>query len=330
MRVGVDVTPLALTRAGTARYLENLLRRLPEHAEVRTLAFGGPGRASVLLRELVWYPHTLGRMAAHQRLDVLHCPTYYGPVPTGRGGSRVPVVVTVHDLGVWRHPDAFGRWTRSYVPRAVPRVLRGAARVIAVSEFTRRELVELVGLPEERVSVVPNAVEPEFVAGGDAADGEYVLAVGTVEPRKNLERLAEAARAAGRELRVAGEPGWGGVRLDGVTWLGRVDDAELARLYRGALCLAYPSLYEGFGIPVLEAMACGTPVVTSRGGATEEVAGGAAVLVDPLDVDSIAAGIEEAVARRDELRALGLARAGEFSWDESVRRTVEIYREVSA
>ena len=119
------------------------------------------------------------------------------------------------------------------------------------------------------------------------------------------------------------------MRLDGVRYLGEVGDEELARLYRGALCVAYPSLYEGFGIPVLEAMACGAPVVTSRGGATEEVAGGAAVLVDPLDPDAIAAGIEEAVARREELRALGLERARAFSWDESARRTVEVYREVS-
>jgi glycosyltransferase involved in cell wall biosynthesis len=324
MRVGVDVTPLALTRAGTARYLRSLLRRLSEQVDVRMLAFGGEGRTAVLVRELLWYPHWLGRMAGHQRLDVLHCPTYYAPV-----SQSVPLVVTVHDLAVWREPEAFGRWTRAYVPRAVPRVLRGAARVIAVSEFTRGELVERVGLPEERIRVVPNAVEDVFTHAGEAAGGEYVLAVGTIEPRKNLARLAAAVGRAGLELRVAGEPGWGDVPLDGVRRLGRVGDEELARLYRGALCLAYPSLYEGFGIPVLEAMACGTPVVTSRGGGTEEVAGGAAVLVDPLDEESIAAGIAEALARREELRALGLERVRAFSWDESARRTVDVYREVS-
>jgi glycosyltransferase involved in cell wall biosynthesis len=112
--------------------------------------------------------------------------------------------------------------------------------------------------------------------------------------------------------------------------LGEVDDAELARLYRGARCVAYPSLYEGFGIPVLEAMACGAPVVTSRGGATEEVAGGAAVLVDATSVESIAAGIEEAVARADELRGRGLERARAYSWDESARLTLEAYREAAA
>ena len=127
-----------------------------------------------------------------------------------------------------------------------------------------------------------------------------MLAVGTLEPRKNLARAVEAAQLAGVELRVVGAPGWGGVEVPG--WAGRVDDDELAALYRGARCLVFPSLYEGFGLPVLEAMACGTPVVTTRGGATEEVAGGAAVLVDPLDPDAIAAGIAEAKRRRDELR----------------------------
>src|SRR5207249_9190708 len=135
----------------------------------------------------------------------------------------------------------------------------------------------------------------------------------TLEPRKSLARARDAARLAGVELRVVGERGWGGVDVDG--WAGRVSDEELAALYRGARCLVYPSLYEGFGLPVIEAMACGTPVVTSRGGGTAEVAGDAAVLVDPLDIDAIAAGIEEALARPDELRAKGLERAQAFSWD---------------
>jgi len=318
----MDVTPLRMTSAGTARYLTNLLAQLePEHA-VRRVAFGGTGRASVLARELVWYPHVLGHVRG---VDVLHCPTYYAPTT-----PRVPLVVTVHDLAVWRQPEAFGAWTRRFVPLAVPRMLRRAARVIAVSEFTKRELVELLGLPEERIAVVPNAVEELFSPEGEAADGEYVLAVGTLEPRKNLPRVAEAARRAGRELRVVGAEGWGDVELAGARRVGRVTDVELARLLRGARCVVYASLYEGFGLPVLEAMACGTPVVTSRGGATEEVAGGAAVLVDPLDSDAIAAGIEEAIARRDELRARGLARAAQFSWEESARRTVEVYGEAAS
>jgi glycosyltransferase involved in cell wall biosynthesis len=158
-----------------------------------------------------------------------------------------------------------------------------------------------------------------------------VLAVGTLEPRKNLARSIEAARRLGLELRVAGMEGWGGVDASGpgVSWVGFASDEELARLYRGALCVVYPSLYEGFGIPVLEAMACGAPVVTSRGGATEEVAGGAAVLVDPEDVASIAAGIEEAILRRDELRAAGLRRARDYSWDASAKLLLEAYEDAA-
>ena len=154
------------------------------------------------------------------------------------------------------------------------------------------------------------------------------MAVGTLEPRKNLERVQEAARLAGVELRVVGARGWGGVEASG--WLGRVSDDELARLYRGAKCVVYASLYEGFGLPIAEAMACGAPVVTSRGGATEETAGGAAVLVDPYDPASIAAGIAEAATRRDELRRLGLGRARAFSWDAAARATVAVYREAAA
>jgi glycosyltransferase involved in cell wall biosynthesis len=209
----------------------------------------------------------------------------------------------------------------------VPRVVRAARIVAAVSEFTASELETLLRVPSERIRVVPNAAASAFSEEGLREAGDYVLAVGTLEPRKNLARSVEAARRLGLELRVAGMPGWGGVDASGpgVSWVGFASDEDLARLYRGALCVVYPSLYEGFGIPVLEAMACGAPVVTSRGGATEEVAGGAAVLVDPEDVSSIAAGIEEAIARRGELRAAGLRRARAYSWDESARLLVQAY-----
>ncbi len=263
-------------------------------------------------------------------MDVLHCPTQRAPMR-----SRVPLVVTFHDLAVLRHPETFNRWSRTYSRLTLPRVARAARRLIAVSEFTKRELLELLDVPEEKVRVIPNAVGPQFSAEGESAPGDYVLAVSTLEPRKNLPRLVEAHRRAGLNglpLLVAGAPGWGGVRVDGdgVRWLGEVGDDELARLYRGARAVAYVSLYEGFGLPVLEAMACGAPVVAARTGALEEVAGGAAVLVDPLDPDAIAAGLTEAIDRREELRPLGLERARAFDWHEVARETVAVYREAAA
>ncbi|MFL6039077.1 MAG: glycosyltransferase family 4 protein [Gaiellaceae bacterium] len=326
IRVAIDVSPLVQTRAGTARYLKALLRELRarDDVEPQTRSFGSAGRASTLARDGFWYPVVLGR---EQKADVLHCPTYRGPLRPAR-----PLVVTVHDLAVFRHPRAFNRWTRTYSPRVVPRVLGGATRVIAVSEFTRRELISVLRVPDDKIRVVPNGVEDEFTDNGPAAEGEYVLAVGTLEPRKNLARLVDAARRSDLELRVVGARGWGGVDVggNGVRWLGEVDDAELARLYRGALCVAYPSLYEGFGIPVLEAMACGTPVVTTRGTAMEEIADGAAVLVDTSDPAEIAAGIERAASERERLVARGLARARAFRWNAVADATVEVYREAAA
>jgi glycosyltransferase involved in cell wall biosynthesis len=326
IRVAIDVSPLVQTRAGTARYLKALLRELRgrDDVELQTRSFGGASRASTLARDGFWYPVVLGR---EQKADVLHCPTYRGPLRPAR-----PLVVTVHDLAVFRHPRAFNRWTRTYSPRLVPRVLGAATRVIAVSEFTRRELISVLRVPDDKIRVVPNGVEDEFTDDGPAAEGEYVLAVGTLEPRKNLARLVDAARRSDVELRVVGARGWGGVDVggNGVRWLGEVDDAELARLYRGALCVAYPSLYEGFGIPVLEAMACGTPVVTTRGTAMEEIADGAAVLVDTSDPAEIAAGIERAASERESLVTRGLARARAFRWDAVADVTVGVYREAAA
>ena len=266
MRVGVDTSPLVQTRAGTARVVRGLLGALRDRPgiDLELLAFGGDGRIASVVRDGVWYPVGLRRRA--RGLDVLHCTTFRGPV-----GSPVPTVVTVHDLAILRAPEAFPRWHRLYGTVGLERVLRAADTIIAVSEFSRREVTALVGIPAERIRVVPNGVDGLFTPDGPRADGDYVLAVATLEPRKNLARAVDAAREAGVELRVVGARGWGGVDVPG--WVGEVPDAQLAALYRGARCVVYPSLYEGFGLPVLEAMACGTPVVTSRETAMEEVAG---------------------------------------------------------
>lgn len=330
MRVGVDVAPLVQTQAGTARWIRGLLGALEGRAgvDVQRLAWGGPGRLTAVARDVLWYPALLPRRARRDGLDVVHCTIFRGPLRP----QRVPTIVTVHDLAVLRYPDVFPAWTRLYGRTALRPTVRAARRVIAVSEFSRQETALLCGVDPERIDVVPNAVDPVFSAGGPAADGEYALAVGTLEPRKNLARAIEAARLARIELRVVGARGWGGVEAGGagVRWLGRVPDEELAALYRGARCLVYPSLYEGFGIPVAEAMACGTPVVTGAESATSEVAGDAAVLVDPLDPRAIADGIEQAELRRDELRAAGLARARQYTWARAADAAVAAYERALA
>jgi glycosyltransferase involved in cell wall biosynthesis len=320
--VAVDTSPLVQTRAGTARHLRGLLAALRDRPglEVELVAFGGPGRVSSVVRDALWYPLGLARRARGS--DVLHCPTFRAPLR-----ARPPVVLTVHDLAILRSPEVLPHWHRLYGRVGLRRVLQAADAVVAVSEFTKAETVSLAGVPPERIRVVPNGVDPVFTPDGRAAEGSYVLAVATLEPRKNLGRAVEAARLAGVELRVVGARGWGGVEVPG--WVGEVPDSQLAALYRGARCLLYPSLYEGFGLPVLEAMACGTPVVTSRGTAMEEVADGAAVLADPRDPEALAAGIAEAERRRNELVPRGLARARELTWERAADAVEALWRELA-
>jgi glycosyltransferase involved in cell wall biosynthesis len=332
LRVGLDVSPLALTRAGTARYVTNLVAGLERDSsvEMRRYAWGGPGRLTRIARDALWYPAVLPRAAKRDRLDVLHCATMRAPFR-----SRVPLVVTIHDLAVLRHPEAFNRWTRSYSAFALPRVARAARRIIVGSEFARDEVGELLSVPAEKLRVIPYGVGEPFSADGPASGGDFVLAVSTLEPRKNLDRLIEGFRRAelpGFELRVVGAPGWGGVRVngEGVRWLTGIGDDELARLYRGAACVAYVSLYEGFGLPVLEAMASGAPVVAPAGPPFQEFAADVAVGVDPRDASSIAAGLREAVERRSELAPLGPQRARQYSWERAAKAHLDVYREAAA
>lgn len=331
LRVGIDVSPLALSRAGTARYLKALVAGLQDlPVEVKRYELPGDGRFRKLWRDTVWYQQALPRAAAQDGVDVLHCPTQRAPVRPGR-----PLVVTIHDLAVLRHPKAFNLWTRRYSRLTLPRVARAATRIIVGSEFTRREVIDLLHVPEEKLRVIPYGVGGSFTAPDPpAAGGEYVLAVSTLEPRKNLSRLVEGFRRAdldGLELRVVGARGWGDVDVDGerVRWLGEISDAELAQQYRGAACAAYVSLYEGFGLPVLEAMASGTSVVAPAGPPYSEFSEGVAVVVDPYDPDSIAGGLQEAIARRAELGQLGLERAKEYSWRRAAEAHLDVYREAA-
>ena len=254
---------------------------------------------------------------------------------------RAPLVVTIHDVAWVDDPRRHTRQGARVLRRSLDVARDHAVLVVTSSEASRRDL-EAHGIDVARLRVVPLGVDHRPADPSDVAavrrryalPPSYALFVGTLEPRKNLRRLAMAMPRVSTRCRSSSSArrGWGdatdGVAGD-VRFLGFVPASELPALYAGADVFAYPSEQEGFGLPVLEAMDQGTPVVTSAGTSTEEVAAGAAVLVDPFDVDAIAAGIDDARARSDDLAAAGRARAATMTWDAAARRTYDVYREAA-
>jgi len=289
----------------------------------------------------------LGRKLRRADADLFHGPNYALP------RLATPGVVTVHDLSHIHYPEAHPR-RRVYDLRwTLPRALDRAAAVITVSEAVRGELLAQFGLPPARVHAIPNGVSAEFspaaldparLAPYGLRPAGYVLAVGTLEPRKNLDRLLAAHARLPATLRrsyplaVAGAPGWRDGRLrrtlahavgrGEAIHLGYVPAADLPALYAGARVFAYPSRYEGFGLPVLEALASGTPVITSDRGALAEVAGDAACRVDPDDVAALHADLERLLTddeRRHQLSCHGPQRAARFTWLATAARTCDVY-----
>jgi glycosyltransferase involved in cell wall biosynthesis len=237
-------------------------------------------------------------------------------------------VLTVQDLSFELEPGLMGRRDRLIFRTAVPRSVRRAARILTGTERTKRDLERVYKIDPARVEVIPYGVDSVFRSGSGGPHG-YLLAVGAVEARKDPLAALEAARRVGLPLVVAGpirdERIAAELRAGGARVVGYVRKEELAELYREAACLVFPSRFEGFGLPVLEAMASGTPVVARDDPAVREVAGDAAVLVGP---DALADGIERALDDRARFVAAGLERAAAFSWREAARRTVAVYREL--
>lgn len=298
-------------------------------------------RALRLALEQVWLPV----VAKSLRADILHSTANTGPLL-----SRVPTVATIHDIKYKAHPDTFSLSERMVFAALLPQVARRSCHVISDSEAIRTEIVRWTGIPSAQVTPVPLA--PRRGWPGDPTDDParlaalglsdpYILSVAGSYPHKNLARLVDAfpiTTEEGRpvQLVLVGLKGRGhetvealaGKRADLIKLMGWVDDASLATLYRNALALAFPSLYEGFGLPILEAMSFGTPVLTSNYGAMAEVAGDAAVLINPADTHDIRRGLSKIAQdprQREHLRELGYFRAGQFSWERTANMTAAVY-----
>ena len=374
LRVALDVRADRPGSAGIGRYARHLAEALLEAPDgagdmlLLTLAgaqplaglesSGAEVRPSAAALEVRWRRHlwenlTLPATLRAWRADVYHNTAFM--LPWRR--LRVATVVTVHDLSHILHPELHDRRRGPRVRYRLRHSVARADAVITVSSSVRDDVIAELGVDPDVVVAVPHGVEPRFHPASDpeararlsalGLQPGFVLAVGTLEPRKNHTRLIEAFGrvAAGRPdltLVLAGARGW---MEDGILsaarsspvaarirLLGFVPDQDLPELYRMAAAVAYPSLHEGFGLPVLEAMASGAPVLTSQVSALPEVAGEAAVLVDPLSVDSIASGLTVVLepARSEQLRAAGPERARRFTWGAAARATREVYRAAAA
>jgi glycosyltransferase involved in cell wall biosynthesis len=355
VRLAFDVTPARMNPAGTGRYVRGLLAAFAARGEPDVLTVeatrrspaNAPGRIALgLAREGYWYPLGLDRRARRAGADVVHVPAGLGPTR-----PRLPLVVTIHDVLPLRHPEWFTAALVGHVRHVLPRIARAAARVVTVSEHARGEIVELMGVPAERVVAVHNGIDAGFAPR--EPDDEwlerrfglrrpYVLSTGTLEPRKNLRAVLDAMPALPDDvsLAVAGGHGWHAGPIEDALErfggrakrLGFVGDGDLAALYAGAACFVFPSLGEGFGLPPLEAMACGAPVVCSDRTSLPEVVGDAAVLVDPEDPGALVAAVRGVLAdpaRAEDLRRRGIERARGFTWERAAERTAAVYREAA-
>ena len=358
MRIGFNArllgTDTSYRQTGVSRYISRLLDHLPETLadDDRLVVAGNRPGADPLppIRRILWEQTLLPLRGRRERWDVLHCPVNVLPVI-----APCASVVTIHDTAFLAVPETMTRARRRYLRTQIARSVRQADQILTVSQATADDLVQAFGVPTNRITVTPLAADERFrPAAQDVLDRfrrqhglhrPFLLSVGTREPRKNTARLVRAfARVAptiAHELVLVGPAGWLEGELDAtirdlpvpvrqrVRLTGFVPDDDLPLWYAAADVFAYPALHEGFGLPVLEAMACGTPVVTSNTSSLPEIAGDAAMCIDPTDDRALVAAIARIIGNAPlagDLHRRGLARAGEFSWDETARLTVVGYR----
>ena len=365
MRIAIDAHMVGTRETGNETYTLNLIKALQQLDDGNTylLLTDDPHRLRSRIEETPWFqvrqvrpaqdylriPLGMPWLAWREHVDVLHV-TYNAP-PV----CPCPIVVTVHDISFRLDPDQFSPRDRLILSTLVPLSMRRAARVITVSNAARADILRHYRVPPERVVATPEAADEAFrpitdratverVARGYGLEGPFMLAVGNLQPRKNLPRLVAAfagVRGAGEttvKLAIVGKAQWqesevyAAVRQHGldnaVIFTGYVPDEDLVALYNAAAVFVYPSLYEGFGLPPLEAMACGTPVVASRADAIAEVCGDAALLVSPTDVAELTRGLLRVLrdpALAASLRERGFRRVRDFSWRKTAEQTLAIY-----